>query len=180
MSEDCVICLEQIDEEKNDKKTLTCNHTFHSTCIDTWLQQKKECPICRLSFSSNNFPHSYNPVIEIQPRQTNIIMCCYNIIHIFLMMTSFSNFVLGITHEANVFIVLWCLTGLSVNKNILILSQITGTFLVFVTWIDYYNTRLLFNPFYTVQIIGLLTQLVLTYCILNPFVAYLHGLNGFR
>ena len=41
---ECSICLEKILEEK---KILNCNHEFHNECIDLWLKEKKECPVCR-------------------------------------------------------------------------------------------------------------------------------------
>ena len=24
-----------------------CGHLFHSSCLEAWLKQKKECPCCR-------------------------------------------------------------------------------------------------------------------------------------
>jgi len=44
--EDCSICLDHI---KNNKKTLACQHIFHKGCIDTWLNHKTSCPLCRKS-----------------------------------------------------------------------------------------------------------------------------------
>jgi hypothetical protein len=41
---DCVICLETLEE---DSKVLACNHSFHSSCISEWENNKNECPICR-------------------------------------------------------------------------------------------------------------------------------------
>ena len=43
---ECSICLEKITEEK---KLLKCNHEFHKECINLWLNEKKECPVCRAS-----------------------------------------------------------------------------------------------------------------------------------
>ncbi len=42
----CPICY--IDMKKN-KKVLSCSHTFHSTCIDTWTSSNPTCPLCRAS-----------------------------------------------------------------------------------------------------------------------------------
>ena len=44
---ECSICLEKILEEK---KVLNCNHEFHIECIDMWLKEKQECPVCRSPF----------------------------------------------------------------------------------------------------------------------------------
>ena len=41
----CVICM--IDFETDDKiKFLPCLHTFHQSCIDTWLLRSLICPSC--------------------------------------------------------------------------------------------------------------------------------------
>lgn len=41
-SEDCAICLDKIQE----KKTLSCHHSFCSQCIDTVFTVKPACPLC--------------------------------------------------------------------------------------------------------------------------------------
>ena len=43
--EKCSICLEDI--RPNQQKSLNCNHSFHKDCIDTWLIEKDDCPLCR-------------------------------------------------------------------------------------------------------------------------------------
>ena len=47
----CVICLEryQVDEAV---RTVPCMHSFHSACIDRWLQDTASCPICKQSIAS--------------------------------------------------------------------------------------------------------------------------------
>tara|TARA_B110000908_G_C10263041_1_gene460838 strand:+ start:3903 stop:4325 length:423 start_codon:yes stop_codon:yes gene_type:complete len=42
----CLICLEDM---KDDNKLyhLSCNHTFHNTCIWKWFKIKDTCPCCR-------------------------------------------------------------------------------------------------------------------------------------
>ena len=42
----CSICLEDAKDE-DEWKILTCNHKFHSSCIDEWLLNHLNCPICR-------------------------------------------------------------------------------------------------------------------------------------
>lgn len=50
--EDCSICFNEIDI--NEKKTiLSCNHIFHTKCIDTWFGIKKNCPLCRKEQGDN-------------------------------------------------------------------------------------------------------------------------------
>jgi len=42
----CSICLEGY-EVGQVVRTIPCFHTFHAPCIDRWLTQKAECPICK-------------------------------------------------------------------------------------------------------------------------------------
>lgn len=44
----CSICLEQYQVGDN-VRTIPCFHTFHVGCIDPWLGQRAECPICKHS-----------------------------------------------------------------------------------------------------------------------------------
>lgn len=41
----CPICLLQVGKRK--KKSLPCGHYFHWRCIDKWLENNANCPICR-------------------------------------------------------------------------------------------------------------------------------------
>ncbi len=43
---ECVICFEAINSEENLAK-LTCNHEFHKDCIERWLKDRQQCPMCR-------------------------------------------------------------------------------------------------------------------------------------
>ncbi|KAK4797268.1 hypothetical protein SAY86_029594 [Trapa natans] len=42
----CIICLNNLNHEPVVRR-LNCGHEYHLDCIETWLQQKRECPICR-------------------------------------------------------------------------------------------------------------------------------------
>jgi hypothetical protein len=42
---ECTICLLNYKEET--KKTTECCHTFHTECLDRWLQNNYTCPLCR-------------------------------------------------------------------------------------------------------------------------------------
>ena len=40
----CIICLDKISVAEI---MTSCRHTYHKTCLDTWLKKSKECPVCR-------------------------------------------------------------------------------------------------------------------------------------
>ena len=44
---DCVICMAELKIGEGLKKWPKCNHYFHDYCIDTWLQTRDTCPLCR-------------------------------------------------------------------------------------------------------------------------------------
>lgn len=44
-STECTICLLTYTEET--KKVTECHHTFHTECLDRWLQNNMSCPLCR-------------------------------------------------------------------------------------------------------------------------------------
>jgi len=49
---ECAICYQviDIDRESSANYMLTpCDHLFHTTCLERWMEQKLECPICRHS-----------------------------------------------------------------------------------------------------------------------------------
>ena len=42
----CSICLSK--QKQNDViRKLPCNHHYHSECIEIWLLQRSNCPICK-------------------------------------------------------------------------------------------------------------------------------------
>ena len=43
---DCPICFDTINEQTG-KVVMSCKHSFHLSCIATWLQTKESCPCCR-------------------------------------------------------------------------------------------------------------------------------------
>jgi hypothetical protein len=44
----CSVCLETY-KIGDEVRTIPCFHTFHTKCIDPWLRQKAECPVCKHS-----------------------------------------------------------------------------------------------------------------------------------
>ena len=45
----CSICIEDY-QSGEEITTLPCLHLFHSDCINKWLRQSSNCPICKYSF----------------------------------------------------------------------------------------------------------------------------------
>lgn len=56
IQQNCVICLETLDQENRNKSEndpfreiiLKCGHNFHQNCINSWQMRQSNCPICRL------------------------------------------------------------------------------------------------------------------------------------
>ena len=57
-SEKCLICLEDWQDEGEQRRLLGCGHLFHSGCLDQWLiSSNNSCPLCRrqaIDTSKNN------------------------------------------------------------------------------------------------------------------------------
>ncbi|XVF55299.1 hypothetical protein PTKIN_Ptkin06aG0025900 [Pterospermum kingtungense] len=46
---ECPVCLSVFADGEEVKQLSVCNHSFHGTCIDLWLNNNNNCPICRAS-----------------------------------------------------------------------------------------------------------------------------------
>jgi hypothetical protein len=59
----CAICLE---DSKNDErwKMLLCSHKFHPECINRWLINKPNCPICRTTIIQNNLENNIAVIVS--------------------------------------------------------------------------------------------------------------------
>lgn len=53
MTEQCVICLENMEGNEN-ILTLECSHTYHKECINDWLDRAQTCPMCRQKVEPEN------------------------------------------------------------------------------------------------------------------------------
>ena len=50
-SKKCPICFENY-EDGNEIRYLWCLHRFHKNCVDHWLENHTNCPICKNNYSS--------------------------------------------------------------------------------------------------------------------------------
>ncbi|KAL1213333.1 RING-H2 finger protein ATL74 [Cardamine amara subsp. amara] len=46
---ECAICLSEFADGERVRVLPPCNHSFHKTCVDTWLLSHSSCPNCRHS-----------------------------------------------------------------------------------------------------------------------------------
>jgi Ring finger domain len=47
----CTICLSEYEPDE-DLRLLKCGHHMHKACCDTWLLQKRHCPLCKQDFAT--------------------------------------------------------------------------------------------------------------------------------
>ena len=47
----CTICQDDLAEGERVRAVTECQHLFHAKCLDAWLVQKAECPLCRVVVS---------------------------------------------------------------------------------------------------------------------------------
>lgn len=64
---DCSICLDDIEK---DIEFLPCIHGFHKECIDGWIKEKPECPVCKVPIYLNTPEqlYMYNCYKDIRER----------------------------------------------------------------------------------------------------------------
>ncbi|CAN1180892.1 RING-H2 finger protein ATL1 [Linum perenne] len=56
-SPECAVCLNEFVDEEKLRRIPNCCHVFHIDCIDVWLQNNSNCPLCRTSISRpSGFP----------------------------------------------------------------------------------------------------------------------------
>ncbi|XP_019156218.1 PREDICTED: RING-H2 finger protein ATL52-like [Ipomoea nil] len=64
---DCPVCLSEFQEDENLRLLPKCSHSFHVSCIDTWLKSHSNCPLCRSNIVFLN-PSLPPPILEPPPR----------------------------------------------------------------------------------------------------------------
>jgi len=65
----CPICLEQFATSAHTGRTiLSCRHKFHSACIEPWVDQHTNCPLCRADIEGPIAPEDETRPQDFQPR----------------------------------------------------------------------------------------------------------------
>ncbi|XP_058761822.1 RING-H2 finger protein ATL16-like [Vicia villosa] len=44
---ECAFCLNEFEQDEKLRAIPNCNHLFHIDCVDVWLQNNANCPLCR-------------------------------------------------------------------------------------------------------------------------------------
>lgn len=44
---ECVVCLSELADGDKARVLPSCNHCFHTDCIESWFQSHSTCPVCR-------------------------------------------------------------------------------------------------------------------------------------
>ena len=70
---ECPICFENANE--SNITTTNCGHRFHTKCIDTWLEENYDCPMCR-KLICNKFYARYvrNPFFSFFYKKCTLII----------------------------------------------------------------------------------------------------------
>ncbi len=50
----CSICLGDLDEEGEQCYVRNCGHSFHRSCIKSWIARSLGCPVCRKQMIENS------------------------------------------------------------------------------------------------------------------------------
>lgn len=64
----CTICRGALNNQSVVRTIKNCGHTFHLTCLDTWFENHRTCPLCRgdvvLREQSSSTPATGNTVVN--------------------------------------------------------------------------------------------------------------------
>lgn len=68
ISSECAVCLNEFQEEEKLRIIPNCGHLFHIDCIDVWLQNNANCPLCRnSSLDQQILPFSLSTMVSSPP-----------------------------------------------------------------------------------------------------------------
>ncbi|CAN4120505.1 unnamed protein product [Withania somnifera] len=64
---ECAVCLNEFQENDKLRVIPNCAHIFHIDCIDVWLQNNANCPLCRNSISSSTTTRNTKLLFPLDP-----------------------------------------------------------------------------------------------------------------
>ncbi|KAJ8549132.1 hypothetical protein K7X08_032839 [Anisodus acutangulus] len=64
---ECAVCLNEFQENEKLRVIPNCAHIFHIDCIDVWLQNNANCPLCRNSISSSTTTNTNKLLFPLDP-----------------------------------------------------------------------------------------------------------------
>lgn len=63
------MCLSEFDGHDLLRLLPTCNHVFHTECIDAWLGSHVTCPVCRSRLTPE---HHHSEVVIVIPDEVSV------------------------------------------------------------------------------------------------------------
>ncbi|KAI4354456.1 hypothetical protein L6164_003316 [Bauhinia variegata] len=77
LGSECPVCLSVFTDGEEVRQLSACKHSFHATCIDLWLDNHSNCPICRATVSlkrpSSSAPARYNDLQQGLPDASSLV-----------------------------------------------------------------------------------------------------------
>ncbi|KAL3077719.1 hypothetical protein niasHS_012909 [Heterodera schachtii] len=67
--EECAICLNPFEKDQKVRPIPPCQHKFHTDCIDKWVKQHNNCPICRTQTFKISILRRAKPIAQQQEEQ---------------------------------------------------------------------------------------------------------------
>ncbi len=70
----CSICREPINGTSIIREIKNCRHKFHQLCLDTWLENRRTCPICRGNIVLNRDTAANREVEQAEGEPANSVV----------------------------------------------------------------------------------------------------------
>ncbi|KAI4379790.1 hypothetical protein MLD38_006041 [Melastoma candidum] len=61
---ECAVCMSKFQDLELLRLLPKCNHAFHTTCIDRWLENHPTCPLCRYKYEARELSVPDNSLIQ--------------------------------------------------------------------------------------------------------------------
>lgn len=75
---DCIVCLSDVAVGERYAMLERCKHGFHVECVEAWLKDHPNCPLCRTLVSGAHHEHQpNNHMTRVYLRKLYEIMSCY-------------------------------------------------------------------------------------------------------